>query len=51
MAPTEPKTEVVPVDEELNARGFDDVNTKIELYRKHFVEVGLEEEALKQFIR
>jgi len=41
----------VPVDEELNVCGFDSVHTKIELCRKHFAEVVLEEEVLKQFIR
>jgi len=38
-------------DEAGRACGYDDVHTKIERCRKHFAEVGLSEDVLKQLIR
>ena len=38
-------------DESGNTCGYDDVHTKIEMCRKHFAEVGLDEELLQKLIR
>jgi quercetin dioxygenase-like cupin family protein len=38
-------------DEEGKACGFDDVHTKIEMCRKHFADVGVDEQVLQKLIR
>jgi hypothetical protein len=38
-------------DEAGHACGYDDVHTKIEMCRKHFAEVGLDEQILQKLIR
>lgn len=38
-------------DEAGNASGYDDVHTKIDMCRRHFAEVGLDEEILQKLIR
>jgi len=38
-------------DEAGQPAGHDDVHTKIEMCRRHFIEVGLGEDYVKQFIR
>jgi 2,4'-dihydroxyacetophenone dioxygenase len=42
---------LIYVDEAGQSCGYDDVHTKINLCRKHFAEVGLDEDVLQQFIR
>ncbi len=42
---------LIYIDEDGVTTGFDDVHTKIEMCRKHFAEVGLGEDYVRQFIR
>lgn len=39
------------LDEHGNTTGYEDVFSKIELYRKHYIEVGLGANYVDQFVR
>ena len=42
---------LIYINEDGQTCGFDDVHVKIDMCRKHFAEVGLGEDVLKQFVR